>query len=617
MLKNKIHTEYSLLRQLPQAIAIIGLKNEIVFANNKWLADFSTITAPSITGQRIDLSFEEMHPNWIKTLQQCLQGEPGVSRTNHYIDANGVEKWFEISKTAWHDDEENVIGWVVQAEKASQRVANELLVDKLRLLSTELSDISKMGIWEYNLEQDKLFWCDMTKIIHGVPIEYNPTLDKATAFFKSGYSRNTFAMTIERALMNRSPWREKLQLITANGTETQVIVSGNPLYYNNEFSGLIGTIQNIDSLVVSETKTRENEYHLRTLVDNLPLNVFIKDLDSRKVLVNKAEMAYCGVTNEAEIIGKDDFFCLDQETAKKSRKDDLKVMAELKPILGKEMEHVKTDGTKTVFLTSKIPLVQKDGKAYGLVGISMDITELKKKEEKLRSLNKVTSLQNKKLLNFAHIVSHNLRSHTANFSMLLDFLNHETQETERAKLMAMLNNASDSLLETIANLNEVVEITGGKDLEKKEVNLNQSIKYVEQNLAALIVEENVSIINTVGNDVSIKVVPAYMESILLNFITNAIKYRSPERKPIIRLASNAEAGYTVLKITDNGLGIDLEKHGDKLFGMYKTFHNNPDAKGIGLYITKNQIEAMNGKVTVTSTVGQGTTFKIFFNEQDQ
>ena len=98
----------------------------------------------------------------------------------------------------------------------------------------------------------------------------------------------------------------------------------------------------------------------------------------------------------------------------------------------------------------------------------------------------------------------------------------------------------------------------------------------------------------------------------MNFLTNAIKYRSPKRNPVIKLKTVSEDGYTILSIQDNGLGIDLEKYGDKLFGMYKTFHDSKDSRGIGLYITKNQIEAMNGKVSVESKVGHGTTFKIYF-----
>jgi signal transduction histidine kinase len=102
----------------------------------------------------------------------------------------------------------------------------------------------------------------------------------------------------------------------------------------------------------------------------------------------------------------------------------------------------------------------------------------------------------------------------------------------------------------------------------------------------------------------------------MNFFTNVIKYRSPDRPPVIKLRVSSEEHYTVLSIEDNGLGIDLERHRDKLFGMYKTFHENQDARGIGLYIVKNQIEAMNGKITVQSKVGVGTVFKIYFNEKD-
>ena len=111
-------------------------------------------------------------------------------------------------------------------------------------------------------------------------------------------------------------------------------------------------------------------------------------------------------------------------------------------------------------------------------------------------------------------------------------------------------------------------------------------------------------------------VPAYLDSVLMNFITNAVKYKDPERDPIVKLSLEQCDNYTVLSITDNGLGIDLERYGEKLFGMYKTFHDNPDARGIGLYITKNQVEAMNGKITVSSNPGKGTTFNIHFNEKN-
>ena len=104
-----------------------------------------------------------------------------------------------------------------------------------------------------------------------------------------------------------------------------------------------------------------------------------------------------------------------------------------------------------------------------------------------------------------------------------------------------------------------------------------------------------------------------MESILLNFISNAIKYSHPDRTPVLEIEAHQRQNQLILEIADNGIGIDLEKNGDKLFGMYKTFSNNPDARGIGLFITKNQIDAMGGKVEVNSELGKGTRFSIYFN----
>ena len=128
--------------------------------------------------------------------------------------------------------------------------------------------------------------------------------------------------------------------------------------------------------------------------------------------------------------------------------------------------------------------------------------------------------------------------------------------------------------------------------------------------------KKVTLINEVPDSASVRAIPSYMESIIMNFITNSIKYKHPDRDPIIKITSTKNNGYIVISIKDNGIGIDLKKYGDKLFGMYKTFHKNPDAKGIGLYITKNQVEAMNGKIITCSEVDKGTTFNIYLNEKN-
>ncbi len=604
-----------LIKQLPKATAFFNTDFELVHVSDRWISDFE-FGQRNILGQTIYELFDHLDQGMEESLEACLLGKGGELGPQLYVDKSGNERWFEWTNIPWYDDKENIIGVIIQTEEITRQKEDRSKLEKLELLLNDKSEIAKIGSWEYDAITGKLYWCPMTKRIHEVPEDYQPDMDEAIDFYLEGYSRNTISMAVYNAMEHRTPWSEKLQLTTYKGNEIWVIAAGKPLFKGGEFQGLIGTFQDITDHVRSEIKTRESEHLLRTMVDNLPLNVYIKDLESRKILVNRSECEYLGVEDASELIGKTDFDLYDREIAQVSREEDLSVLNSLNPILGKETLNVRKDGGVTTFLTSKIPLTGTDGKAYGLLGISMDISNLKQQESELRNLINVTSLQNKKLVNFAHIVSHNLRSHTANFSMLLDFLTSETDEDEKKKIIEMLTLASDNLLETLENLNEVVSISTNVGQEKVRVKLNDKIASVCKSLAPFLRNHKATIINEVSDDTHVKVVTAYLDSILMNFITNAVKYRHPDRPPVITLSAGKKEKYTVLSIADNGLGIDLEKHGEKLFGMYKTFHENAEARGIGLYITKNQVEAMEGKITTRSEVGKGTTFNIFFNEKN-
>jgi signal transduction histidine kinase len=223
----------------------------------------------------------------------------------------------------------------------------------------------------------------------------------------------------------------------------------------------------------------------------------------------------------------------------------------------------------------------------------------------------LTKEQNERLLNFAHIVSHNLRSHSGNLSMIIELIKMEIPEVTENDFFPLLIEASDNLKETIAHLNEVVAMNNKTNEHLTQLNLAEYIEKAIANVQGSLVEAGGIIINSVNEDVFVMAIPAYLESILLNMLTNAVKYRSDKRKLSIKIESWAENQFEVIAITDNGIGIDLQLHGSKIFGMYKTFHGNEDARGVGLFITKNQIETMGGKVLVESILDQGTTFKIY------
>ncbi|ALM06506.1 hypothetical protein SB49_00765 [Sediminicola sp. YIK13] len=604
-----------LIKQLPMATVYINDNYKIEHASDQWIKIFN-LNPNEVIGSSLHDLVGEINSKWKLIFEKCLIDKETQSGTDLYIDCNTTKNWFEWTSIPWFDEKENVIGIIVQAQNITKYIQNEVKAKKLEMLLHETRELSKIGTWEYNPHTKELNWCDVVKNIHEVPLDFVPTIEFGINSYKEGYSRSLISKVVDGAIQNGKPWNEKVQLITSKGNEIWVIAAGKPIFKKGKLISLIGTFQDVNEQTLKDIKIQESENLLRTLIDNLPLNVYIKDLESRKILVNKSECEYLGVEHQEELLGKSDFDLYDKKIAQISRNEDLKVINSMKPIIGKETVNITKDGIATHFLTSKIPVKGLDGKANALVGFSLDISKLKQKEEELRDLINVSSLQNKKLINFAHIVSHNLRSHTANFSMLLDFLINEKNEDEKLKIVNMLTDASDNLLETLDNLNEVVAINTNVNLGKHPIHLNSKIKAVQQNLLAFLRNNNAKIINNIPEDVHIKAIPAYLDSILMNFMTNAVKYKDPNRDPVITLSIKRSQGYTVLSIADNGLGIDLKKYGSKLFGMYKTFHNNTDARGIGLYITKNQIEAMNGKIITTSEVGKGTTFNIHFHEKD-
>ncbi|RTE52612.1 PAS domain S-box protein [Arenibacter aquaticus] len=616
MIKNTpILSNEFLIKQLPISTVFINRESRVVLASDKWALDFN-FQGKDYIGKTIYELFNKTSDKWARILESCFDGkfpEPEIESTTV---PNSREKWFEWTSSPWYDEQENIIGAIVQAEDVTDRVLTEIKLEKLQFLQKETTEHGKLGTWEYNKQQDSFSCSQMIRTIIEVDEDFDLNIDNIVEFYKTGYSKNTISMAIYNAREKNIPFKEKLQIVTANGNEKWVNVSGMPLIKNGEYVALLGIVQDITDYVLKEQETKDNEHLLKTLINNLPLQIYIKDIQSKKLLANKSELTFLGLKDENDIIGKDDFDLYDKATAQKFRDEDVEVMISQIPMLNKELSCRNADGSTTTFLTSKIPLKGENGEVNGIVGISMDISEQKQKEQELKDLISVTSSQNKKLINFAHIVSHNLRSHSANFAMLLDFLAHEKDKKERSRIMEMLSESSKNLMETLHNLNDIVAINTESNIIKQKVNLNTNINKVLSKLKPQLDKNKATIISEISNDVNLNVVPSFLLNILENIVSNAIKYRKPQLDPVIKFSLNYVQNYTVLSIEDNGLGLDTKKYGHKLFGMYKTFHGNPDAKGLGLYITKNQIEAMKGKISATSKVGSGSTFNLYFNEKN-
>ena len=245
-----------------------------------------------------------------------------------------------------------------------------------------------------------------------------------------------------------------------------------------------------------------------------------------------------------------------------------------------------------------------------------DITLAVEKEKEMLQSVEVISDQNQRLINFTHIVSHNLRTHSGNLSTVLNLFFESEDEAEKQEMLGYLKQISVGFTDTVNHLNEIVAVQTKKNLQKEKVNLYQYIERCLNTIAMDIKQAGVIVHNNVPPDTEFIYNTAYLESIVLNFLTNGLKYRSHDRQAIIELSVEKKDNELLLHIKDNGIGINLKENGAKVFGMYNTFGQNPDARGIGLFITKYQVEAMGGSIDVASEVGVGTTFTIRFSLSD-
>ena len=276
---------------------------------------------------------------------------------------------------------------------------------------------------------------------------------------------------------------------------------------------------------------------------------------------------------------------------------------------GFENEFEYTDQSGENFCARNIawPKCNTSGNVLSVCGIIQDI-EIQKKDE--QTLLQVPSLQeqNKRLWNYFFSVSHNFRSHSCNLTLLVDAFKRTKNESERKALIKMLELTAANLSQSLEYLQETVTIQTNNTKEKKwcdfETYYMNSIPQIRDSLKACGGKINTSFQNALGVDY----IPAYLESLFFNMLSNAIKYRRNDEPLFIDIESGKQNGNTWLSFKDNGLGIDLMRNGEKLFGIYETFHRNPEARGLGLFLTHNQIDSVGGKILVESKVAVGSKF---------
>lgn len=600
---------YLSIKDSPDCIAILDQQMNIISYSNK-LAGESEIEANS---EITNSTFFDIFPEFPEDLRglkpESFKENSAVECIEKYVCLGKGTKWYNWKVYFWIDEYEDENRFTVVREDITELKRNEeLLAKSLR--------VARIGGWEVDLINNQLFWTQVTREIHEVGPDYVPNLEEGINFYKAGYDRVKIATLVSDAIREGKPYDTELQIVTAKGKEIWVRAKGEAEMINGKCVRLFGTFQDIDEKKKVELKYQEisDRMGIATKAANVGVwdynvvdNVLVWD-DNMYRLYGIRKEDFSGVYEAWET-------AVHPEDKEEGAQRIQMAIAGVKEF-DTEFRVVWPNGEVRYIKAFAITQRDEQGDAIRMIGTNWDNTEMRQAEKKLKNLLDITSEQNNSLMNFAHIVSHNLRSHASNLSMLAGFLSKETKETEKKKLIKMLDEATESLNETVQHLNEVVHVKTDTSEKLRSVNLKNAVKGVQMNLSVLLEEKNTTCYFDIPKSLQVKAIPAYLDSILLNLFTNSLKYSSPHRDLELRITTRTEGPKVWLSFSDNGLGIDLKKHGSKIFGMYKTFHHHKDAKGIGLFITKNQIEAMNGKIAVDSEVNAGTTFHLCFESYE-
>jgi PAS domain S-box-containing protein len=524
----------------------------------------------------------------------------------------------QVSLTALRDDDETLIGFVIVIKDLTeQNILNEQAAvndQKFRLLAENIP--GAIYLCHNDATYSMIYLNDRVQEITGYAAE--DFISGKINFVKLYHPEDTdyIFKSVDNALERKTSFHMKYRIRHRSGEWRWVEEAGAGIYTNDKLLMLEGFISDITTQKLAEEKlfaiAGEN-----LKVFNNPVNMnAVAGFDGYFKRVSPTWTNVLGWSEDElkqkpfiEFVHPDDL----EATMKAS-----KFIAAGNNLFTFENRYRAKDGSYRWLLWGSA----SDVTNKLIYASAIDITERKKSEEEL--LHSKQNLeaaaiklqeQNRQLDEFAHIISHNLRSPVGNIQALINLLDENSSLNDYKLIFDKLKNVSKNLGETMNELMDTLKVRTNTNIERIELRFKEILDKVVQSLEGDLIMAEASVTFDFNACPSIVYPKAYMESIFQNLLSNALKYRSPDRKTNIHFKSTRHENFVELRVADNGLGIDMEKYGDKLFGLHKTFHEHAEARGVGLFLIKTQVEAMGGSIRAESEVNKGSTFVITFRQQ--
>jgi len=357
----------------------------------------------------------------------------------------------------------------------------------------------------------------------------------------------------------------------------------------------------------------KSQTNLRLIVDSVPQMIFAIDNRQNIAFANDSFAAFYG-RSSVTLPGTPAALCI-------TNGEDFKVFIKLSidiirsgvPGTVDQMALTDFNGEIKIFNITLVPFLVAGSDTGAVLIIGHDISEQRKSDRERQQMITEISKRNSGLEQFSYIVSHNLRAPVANIIGLSEELLSADHEQEVRRMLAEnLSLAVQNLDQIIIDLNNILHIRSAVDEKFETIYLQKLIDRISNAIHNIIVSENVKIETDFSAAQTVIGFRGYLYSIFQNLIANSIKYRKPEVPVIIRIHSDKLERHIKITYSDNGLGMDLQRHGKDVFALYKRFHSHKAGRGLGLFMIKTQTEAMGGKIEIESQVNVGTRFTLLF-----
>ncbi|SNS86770.1 PAS domain S-box-containing protein [Ekhidna lutea] len=562
--------------------------------------------------ERVAKSLEHLNLDEYITLEHRVLWTDG---TYHWLE--GIGKYYQ------EDGMSLLIGTI---QDITERKRLEIEREDWERRHKLVADAAGVIVYDYDIESGSIIWSGNVKHILSFSNEEMGDINRWGDLIHPDDRESTFK-ALEEAQSQLKTFEVYYRFRRKDGEYRNIYDKGTFLSDDGKAKRMLGMMSDVTELMLSRMALTQSENRFRSLMNNLNVGVALYDVNMVPVMHNKTAFTLLGMT-ESQFVGTaamDNEWNVIDSDGDRMKPEDFPI-----PMCIKEKKAIKQvvmgvfrpiTKDRVWLMVDAEPIYDHNKDLLHVICTYMDFSARKRMEEVLKEKNqqltastKEVERRNERLLEFAQIVSHNLRSPLSSIAGLSD-LYFNSNEKDQDQAVSYIKDVCKKALETIDDLNKVLKVQQGDRIRSEKLRFEDCLSSVIELMKISLSEKNIVVDADFMQAPVIKYPPIFLENILLNLLSNSIKFCSKTEKPEVIIRTKKIKNTVILYFTDNGLGIDLSKHKEDIFSFGKTFHLNMDSKGVGLFLVKNQIRTMGDEIEVDSKVNEGTTFKIVFKNQ--